>query len=81
MKTSTRTAILKALKALGLNDSDFAHPSWSPSGVAICTEGDHPYLIGDSDEYTVNADIQRIAAKHGCFVEWENPAILCITPM
>ena len=78
MKASVKAAINKELKALGIDQSDYAHPSWCENGIALCTEGDNAHLIGDYYGFGISEKVEAIARKHGCYCEWYNPAVICI---
>ena len=90
MKAALRNRLMKALNKHGLTDSDFAHASWCPNGIALTTEGRNAHLVGNYwlagetchgglyDDFGVNEDLNAILAKHKCFAEWHNAAVLCV---
>lgn len=88
MRAAKKAKIIRELKKLGLNNSDFAHESWCPEGIALCTEGDNAHLVGDYylagyggagyDDFGVADCLNKILEKNGSHCEWYNSAVLCV---
>lgn len=89
MLRKDREAIIDDLEKKGWGNH-FAAEDWSPGNICLSTEHwtqekkkvgifyndcNIDPLYGD---FGVNKEIETIADKHGCFCEWQNPAVLVI---